>query len=163
MAPEKKHPCNEKNCKSPRHLRVTSNYVNLATNSASPTNGSGIDQSPSANTSNSLHHYTSRNDEFQMNETTYLSFDRPWEQPHNAENYLAPTSGTSPMERWQRESMLDEPWHGIEGIAVCDGPGFMLSGHDNMMDDLVAAGLHGQTEGADSTACERPSSDKCDT
>ncbi|MCJ1241566.1 hypothetical protein MMC14_009572, partial [Varicellaria rhodocarpa] len=53
------------------------------------------------------------------NSAAYQPIPRPWKDP-NAGRTTKARSGTSPMERWQAESIRDQAWNGVAGAYVPD-------------------------------------------
>jgi hypothetical protein len=61
------------------------------------------------------------------------------------------------MDRWQTESMLDAPWHGMERIYALTSQESLLE--NDRMDGSGGGDWEGTTEEARSMTCVAPSSE----
>jgi hypothetical protein len=160
MAPEIKRQSDRKVSKASRHRQVAtaSNHPANTSNAILGTNSSFVEHRSSTNTNTleSAQHNSTSNGQVQANEQgIYIYIDRPWEQ--NGSNRLAVSIGTLPMDRWQTESMLDAPWHGVERIHALTSQEFLLE--NDRMDGGGDGDRGGRTEEARSMACVAPSSE----
>jgi hypothetical protein len=57
------------------------------------------------------------------------------------------------VERWQNESIQDQPWHVIEGVYLHDGGDMNIKQQDNIMNSDGDDGVHGMAEDMYSMIC----------
>jgi hypothetical protein len=162
MAPEMKRQSDRKVSEASRYRQVAtaSNHPANTSNAILGTNSSFVEHRSSTNTNilESARHNSTSNGQVQTNkQEIYICIDRPWEQNVNGSNRLAVSIGTLPMDRWQTESMLDAPWHGMEKIYPLTSQDFLLE--NNRMDGGGGGDWEGRTEEARSMACVAPSSE----
>lgn len=62
-------------------------------------------------------------------ENQYISITRPYDQLVH-ENDPALGNDNLAMGRWLGESMIEAPWHGIEGVVVCENQKRENRGYD---------------------------------
>jgi hypothetical protein len=164
MAPERKHHSDTKDRKASRDREVAT--INDPANSpnAIPTTISSFVEhrlSTNINTPESAPHTSTSNGQVQIHEQEgYLCIDRPWEEKTNGANHLAASSGMLPIDRWQSESMLDGPWHGMAGVYALQNQNFLLENDSTWMDGDGKGDWEGKSEEARSMACGAPSSKK---
>ncbi|TAQ87952.1 hypothetical protein B7494_g3716 [Chlorociboria aeruginascens] len=93
------------------------NYPHSHAHTASP-NGTAPQQPSQSHTKG----YTSTSTEAHATgHTTFQHNPRPWANGTANSNTGATTHGATPMERWQNESIKDQPWHAIDGVHFRDG------------------------------------------
>jgi hypothetical protein len=143
-----------------RQVATTSNHPANSSDAILGTNSSFVEHRSSTNT-NTLElaqHNNTSNDQVQTNEQRiYIYIDRPWGQNFNGSNGLDVSTVTLPIDRWQTESMLDAPWHGVERVYALTNQDFLLE--DDGMEGGGDGGWEGKTEEARSMACVAPSSE----
>ncbi|KAF4635776.1 hypothetical protein G7Y89_g2320 [Cudoniella acicularis] len=167
MAPERKHRSSGKGRKvTHHHQEGESNRSWTNRGTATSTNNTFIEQRSPVNAHGSTYQNISANDQLHANEQTANTYiERPWGQYFDAPNDNTYMYGALPMEKWQTEGAIDQPWHGMEAVYV---PGSQDVGFDNgnngAADGLnYEGGMDGSTEGVDSMACQAASSEKRDT
>jgi hypothetical protein len=80
---------------------------------------------------------------------TYQFVTRPWQHRNNNPGH-ATTDTMSTMERWENETIREQPWHGVDSVYVVDAG----MEHGDSQADGAQDNLECQTEGVDSMACE---------
>jgi hypothetical protein len=110
------------------------------------------------------HHGTSTDDQFQTNnQATYVRIDR--EQQNNLRNHLSTSDGNLPMQRWQSESMVEQPWHGIRDVLARKNQNFTAMKEDNHdIEEDASGGIleDGDKNEVDSMTCGASSSEMLD-
>jgi hypothetical protein len=81
----------------------------------------------------------------------YIS--RPWAQDAFNSNTSAAANEATPAERWQTESIQDQPWHAIEGVYLHDGGDMNKSQQDNSLNNDGRDGVHRKAEDMYSMVC----------
>jgi hypothetical protein len=104
------------------------------------------DRSTHHDTLTSIQPHASRHATFQ-----YIS--RPWAQDTFNSNTSAAANGATPVERWQNESIQDQPWHVIEGVYLHDGGDMNITQQDNIMNSDGDDGVHRRDEDMYSMIC----------
>ncbi|KAI9704575.1 MAG: hypothetical protein M1820_005488 [Bogoriella megaspora] len=54
--------------------------------------------------------------------TMYCRLPRHWDKPKNSRG-PKPSTASAPIDRWLREDVRDQPWHGIAGVYLPQGNG----------------------------------------
>jgi hypothetical protein len=165
MAPERKRHSDRKSRKTSTNRQVaTINIYPANSPNALPGSNSLVGDhrlSIDINTPESVPHSGTSNDGVQTNEQeVYLCIDRPWEQKINRDYQNDASTSTVPVDRWQTESMLDGPWHGIAGAYALQKQNSLSENNNNWMDSGEKGNGESQTEEAGSMACAAPSSKK---
>jgi hypothetical protein len=162
MAPKREHRLNKKRDNKSRNHHTSSNSnfgkagtITSTNNSASVewSSATNSDETSQFNATTTHHSQTSE-------EATYLLYDRPWTQDTTIYHYNTTIYGTSPMERWQNESMLGGPYHAIEGATIIEGQYNVLDFNNVSIDEGRAKGFDNIAEEMGSMAYEAPTSDK---
>jgi hypothetical protein len=86
-------------------------------------------------------------------DATFQYISRPWAQNTFNSDTSAAANGATPVERWQNESIQDQPWHVIEGIYRHDGGDMSINQQDNIMNSDGDDGVHGRAEDMYSMIC----------
>jgi hypothetical protein len=84
---------------------------------------------------------------------TFQYISRPWAQDAFNSNTNTAANGATPMERWQNESIQDQPWHVIEGVYLQDGGDMNKNQQDNIMNNDGYNGVHRRAEDMYSMVC----------
>jgi hypothetical protein len=161
MAPKRNHHSTGRGRKTSQHRQTTTSNTNTVNNTFILTDNISVKQQPSVNSNELVHHSTSPNlsfgqhsfvniyesghhgtytdDQLQTNnQATYVHIDP--EQQNNLRNYLPTSDGNLPMQRWQSESMVEQPWHGIRDVLARKSQNFTAMKEDNHDIKEVASG-----------------------
>jgi hypothetical protein len=86
-------------------------------------------------------------------DATFQYISRPWAQGVFNSNTSAAANGATAVERWQNESMQEQPWHAIGGVYLHDGADMNKSQQENIMNNDGHDGLHREAEDMYSMVC----------
>lgn len=146
MAPKKNFQPQRRGRRAQRkHHSAANNVVSPSSTSAGPAGTLSANRHGAATTLEAENHNTMHG-EVQANKKThgdmqYIYITRPYDQLVHKNDNLA-------MERWLDESVIEAPWHGIEGFFVCENQKMDNKGYDgtSRMDMDLEDGL-GKEEG----------------
>jgi hypothetical protein len=152
MAPKRNHHSTLRGRKTSQHHQTTASNTNTVNNTFILTDNISVKQQPSANSHESVHpntspnnsvgqhsfvniyesghHGTSTDDQLQTNnQATYVRINL--KQQENLQKDLPTSDGNLPMQRWQSESMVEQPWHGIRDVLARKSQNFTAMKEDN--------------------------------
>jgi hypothetical protein len=158
MAPERKHQrsANGHKLLLNGHNQGVANGANIehAHTPAASRNDTSLQQPSQPYTDGSTHRDTLASIQPQASRhVTFQYISRPWAQDAFSCNTSAAVNGATPMERWQNESIQDQPWDIIEGVYLHDGGDINKNQQDNIMNNDGHDGVHRRVEDMYSVVC----------
>jgi hypothetical protein len=130
MAPKRNHHSTLRGRKTSQHHQTTASNTNTVNNTFILTDNNSVGQHSFVNIYESGHHGTSTDDQLQTNnQATYVRINL--KQQENLQKDLPTSDGNLPMQRWQSESMVEQPWHGIRDVLARKSQNFTAMKEDN--------------------------------
>jgi len=118
------------------HYQGTANSANVGHIPAASNNNPSLPQPSQSSTRGATQQNTPASNEAQVSgRATFQPILRPWEHGTDNSNTSGATNGATPMERWQNESIQEQPWNGIQGVYLRDEKDTDMNQGNNSMND----------------------------